>query len=75
MQWVFISESKCSSLNSDLETDLYLDVSGEFIGTLEDEVDYFADILDARKQPTIGETIFFHVTPIQGRHIVKLSSR
>lgn len=73
---IILSESKSlQSLNSDLEIDLDQDTDDESFGTLEDDVEYFADILKARKQPTPGKAIFFLVNPIHGKPIVKLTSR
>lgn len=38
-------------------------------------IKYFDDILDAKKQPTIGKAIFFHETRCSKNGIVKLNAK
>lgn len=68
-QIVVISEAN-SLLNSD-----ELKTFNQFYHPLHEYVNYFANILDAKKQPTIDKSIFFHITSSYSTGIVSLSSR
>lgn len=41
----------------------------------QESINYFADILEAKWQPTPGKSIFFHITTDFVRNIVSLSPR
>lgn len=46
-----------------------------FYQPLRDYINYFANILDAKKQPTVDKSIFFHITSGYSTGIVSLDSR
>lgn len=68
---IVVDSSDAKSLLSSDE----LKTFNQFYDPLHDYINYFANILDAKKQPTIDKSIFFHITSSFSTGIVSLSSR